>query len=87
MMVMLRDTEDRWPRPLWNCFQNDTVRMGDPAPDQAGGRHAGELDDAAQLPLVFHRFRAVRRMRNPTQVSAYDTTRASTDVYNHSYLI
>jgi len=62
-----------WPRPLWNCFQNDTVRMGKPASDQVRRRHAGEFHDAAQLPVVFHRFRAVCRMRNPTQVSAHDT--------------
>jgi len=59
-----------WPRPLWNCFQNDTVRMGTPAPGQARRQHTGEFDDAAQLPVVFHRFRAVCRMRSPTQVSA-----------------
>lgn len=59
-----------WPRPLWKCFQNDTVRMGTAAPGQARRRHDGEFDDAAQLPVVFHRFRTVCRMRSPTQVSA-----------------
>jgi len=51
--------------------------MGEPASDQARRRHAGEFHDAAQLPVVFHRFRAVRRMRNPTQVSAQNTTRCT----------
>lgn len=69
----MRDIEDCSVdrRPLWNrCFQNDTVRMGAPTPDQARRQHAGELYDAAQLSVVFHRFRAVRRMRNLAQVSA-----------------
>lgn len=44
--------------------------MEEPATDQARKRHDGELDDAAQLPMVFPRFCAVRRMRNPTQVRA-----------------
>lgn len=61
-----------WPRTLEYCFQNDTIRVGAPAPDQAWRRDAGELYDAAQLPVFRHRFRAVRRIRNPTQVSVYD---------------
>lgn len=58
-----------WPRPLEYCFQNDTVRMGEPASDHARRQHAGEFNDAAQLSIFFHRFRAVRRIRNPAQVS------------------
>lgn len=44
--------------------------MGTPAPGQARRQHDGEFNDAAQLPVVFDRFRTVCRMRSPTQVSA-----------------
>lgn len=75
-----------WPRPLWNYFQNDTVRMGTPAPGEARRRHNGEFNDAAQLPVVFHRFRAVCRMRSPTQVSANLNLPTSTRVIYYTAL-
>lgn len=45
--------------------------MGTPAPGQARRQHDGEFNDAAQLPVVFDRFRTVCRMRSPTQGSIH----------------